>query len=131
MYVDASALLKLYLDEPESDEALAFVRAAREPSSARIALVEVRRRLALEFEGDELAAVREDFDRDWERFRIIEVDEAVCGRAAEIAETTGVRSLDALHLGAADPLRGAIPLLTYDRRQADAARSLGWTVRGV
>ena len=131
MYVDASALLKLYLDEPESDEAMAFVRAAREPATARVARVEVRRRLSLEFDGSELASVREDFELDWETFRNIEVDEAACERAVLMAEEFGLRTLDALHLGAADLLRGQVPLLSYDRRQADAARKLGWTVHGA
>jgi uncharacterized protein len=131
VYVDASALLKVYLDEPGSEEALELVRGAREPATARIARIEVRRRLALEFSGAELAAVRGDLDDDWERFRVIEVDEDVCERAAAIAEGTGVRSLDAIHLGAAEPLRGAVSFLTYDRRQAEAARRLGWTVRGA
>jgi predicted nucleic acid-binding protein len=131
VYVDASALLKVYLDEPESSDAVSLVRGALEPATARIARVEVRRRLAIEFAGDELAAIREDFEHDWETLRIIEVDERVCERAADIAETTGVRSLDALHLGAAEPLLGAVPFLTYDRRQAEVARQLGWTVRGA
>lgn len=131
MYVDASALVKLYVDEPGSDEAVELVRTAPEPATARIALVEVRRRLTLEFEGAELAAVREDFDHDWAAFRIVEVDENVCDRAAQIAEATGIRSLDALHLGAADPLREGVPFLTYDVQQANAARALGWTVLGA
>lgn len=58
--------------------------------------------------------------------------EAVCEAASEIAEVTGIRSLDALHLGAARRLGvGSLPLVTFDLRQALAARSLGWTVLGV
>ncbi|MEX2212097.1 MAG: type II toxin-antitoxin system VapC family toxin [Gaiellaceae bacterium] len=131
MYVDASAFLKLYLDEPEREECRELVCGASEPTTARLALVEVRRRLALELEGEQLAPARAQFARDWDEFTIVEVDDAACQRAAVIAEATGVRSLDALHLGAAEPLRGAVPFLTYDRRQADAARALGWTVYGA
>lgn len=131
MYLDASALLKLYIEEPESPQCRALVRRRAEASTARIAFVEVRRRLALEFNGSELASARAEFERDWEDLQIIEVDEAVCERSAAITEVTGIRTLDAIHLGAAEPLRGSVPFLTYDRRQAAAARDLGWTVRGA
>jgi predicted nucleic acid-binding protein len=52
--------------------------------------------------------------------------------AAELAELTGTRSLDALHLAAAQ--RAGAPvvrLLTFDVRQATTARSLGWAVAGA
>jgi len=55
----------------------------------------------------------------------------VCERAGDLAETLGVRTLDAFHLGAAERAgAGALHFLTYDVRQAQAARSLGWTVLG-
>jgi uncharacterized protein len=54
-----------------------------------------------------------------------------CDTAAGIAELTGVRALDALHLAAAQRIGGAaVPFLTFDVRQAQAARSLGLTVVG-
>ena len=51
--------------------------------------------------------------------------------AATIAEQTGVRTLDALHLGAARRLGATIGFLTFDVRQAVAARVLGFSVLGV
>ena len=64
--------------------------------------------------------------------RIAELDEHLCERAAELAESTGARALDALHLGAADVMGGGeLPFVTFDRRLAHAARSLGWTVLGA
>jgi predicted nucleic acid-binding protein len=52
--------------------------------------------------------------------------------AAEIAEITGVRSLDALHLAAASRVgRDAITFLAYDLRLAQAARELGFRVLGA
>lgn len=52
--------------------------------------------------------------------------------AADIGEQTGLRSLDALHLGAAARLGPAVvSVLTYDIRQAQAARHLGFVVLGV
>jgi len=49
-----------------------------------------------------------------------------------VAELTGVRVLDALHLAAIQRSGGpAVPFLTFDVRQAQAARALGLTVLGV
>ena len=63
---------------------------------------------------------------------IVELDEITCETAAAIAELIGVRTLDALHLAAAQRIGGpAVPFLTFDLRQAQAARGLGLTVVGA
>jgi predicted nucleic acid-binding protein len=62
---------------------------------------------------------------------VVELTHEVCEAAAELAEVTGARSLDALHLGAAKVVGGgALPFVTFDLRQAQAARALGWVVLG-
>ena len=59
-------------------------------------------------------------------------DEVVALAAAEIGETLGVRSLDAIHLASARRVRDdQLTFVTFDLRQAQAARSLGLTVRGA
>ena len=51
---------------------------------------------------------------------------------SSIAEQTGARTLDALHLGAAQRVGGqAVTYLTFDVRQGQAARNLGLTVIGA
>ena len=63
---------------------------------------------------------------------VIELDEVTCEGAATVAEVTGVRTLDALHLAAAQRVGGpAVPFLTFDARQTQAARALGLTVVGA
>ena len=48
-----------------------------------------------------------------------------------LAEMTGSRTLDALHLGALKVVGGGtLPLVTFDLRQGQVARSLAWTVLG-
>lgn len=62
----------------------------------------------------------------------MELTAEVCEAAAEIAEVAGARTLDALHLGAAKVVGGGtLPFVTFDLRQAQVARSLGWTVLGT
>ncbi|HEY5435043.1 MAG TPA: type II toxin-antitoxin system VapC family toxin [Candidatus Limnocylindrales bacterium] len=128
-YVDSSALLKRYVEEPDSAAADALLRADRELLTARHTIVEVRRNLARLLSGRDLVAARATFADDLRSFSIVELDEATCESAATIAETTGVRTLDALHLAAAQRVSApGVGFLTFDLRQAQAARSLGLTV---
>jgi predicted nucleic acid-binding protein len=128
-YVDSSALLKRYVEESDSGAADALLRADRELLTARHAIVEVRRNLARLLSGRALAAARRAFAEDLRSISIIELDEATCESAAAIAESTSVRTLDALHLAAAQRISApGVSFLTFDLRQAQAARSLGLTV---
>jgi uncharacterized protein len=131
VYVDASALLKLYVAEPETTTAVELLR--RESWwSGRHTLVEVRRNLARLLAGPELETAQRAFASDWRATAVIDLDERTCEQAAVLAETTGVRALDAMHLGAAASVGGGeLPVVTFDRRLADAARSLGWPVLGA
>jgi predicted nucleic acid-binding protein len=131
IYVDASAFLKLYLDEPESERAEEILLGGGEWVTGRHTAIEVRRNLARALEGNELTTARRQFQRDWEDTSVVELTEEVCDASAQLAEITGARSLDALHLGAAKVVGGGtLPLVTFDLRQAQTARALGWMVLG-
>ena len=102
---------------------------AHRRASARHTIVEVRRNLARLLSGRELMAARAVFAADLTSLSVIELDGATCESAAMIAETTGVRTLDALHLAAAQRVASpGMGFLTFDPRQAQAARALGLTV---
>jgi predicted nucleic acid-binding protein len=132
LYLDSSALLKLYVEEPESESCERLMNADPIWLSARHTEVEVRRNLARLLQGRALTSARDQFTSDWRRTHVLELDATTCGLASDLAEVTGARTLDALHLAAAQRAGGgALPLLTYDLRQAQVARSLGWTVLGV
>lgn len=132
LYADSSALLKRYVDEPDSATAVELLESDPDLITGRHTFVEVRRNLARLLRGPELARVKRSLSADLESFAVVELDAATCELAATIAETTGVRSLDALHLGAAQRVGGsAIGFLTFDLRQAQAARALGFSVVGA
>ena len=100
--------------------------------TARHTIVEVRRALARLLDEPERGEARRAFERDLEWFDLVEPDAATCELAATIAEQLGTRMLDALHLGAAQRIGGqAVTVLTFDVRQAQAARSLGFPVLGA
>lgn len=128
-YVDSSALLKRYVDEADSADADALLRADNALLTARHTIVEVRRNLARLLSGRDLASARAAFADDLRSISIVELDEATCDSAALIAESTGVRTLDALHLAAAQRVSApGVGFLTFDLRLAQAARAIGLTV---
>lgn len=131
IYVDSSALLKRYVEEPDTDRAVELLGSDPELVTGRHTVVEVRRNLARVLSATSATAARAAFGADLRSLSIIELDHGTCELAATIAEQMGVRSLDALHLGAAQRLGTGVTFLTFDVRQAQAARSLGFVVIGV
>jgi len=129
VYVDTSALLKRYVDESDSDRFVALLDADPSWASGWHTLVEVRRNLAARLAPPDRAAARLAFEREWERMARVQLIPSLCREAADLAEATRARTLDALHLAAARRVGG--PLVTADLKQAVAARQLGLVVLGA
>lgn len=131
LYVDTSALLKRYVDECDSDRYTELLASDIVWLTCRLTWIETWRNLGRRLEAAAAREAREAFGTDWAHFTIVEIDDALCRDAGHVADETGARSLDALHLAA---LRRAgssgITLLTADLRQAQAARTLGLSVVG-
>lgn len=128
VYVDSSALLKVYLDEPETRVASSLLEGKRW-ITGRHTLVEVRRNLNRLLDNAPLDSARVRFASDWEELDAVTLGARATELAASFAELTGLRTLDALHLGAAELAGGGdLPFVTFDRRLAGAARALGWEV---
>jgi predicted nucleic acid-binding protein len=131
-YVDTSALLKRYVKEADSSVAVELLDSDPVLASSWITDVELRRNLARLLDGEELRIVRGIVARDLDRMAMISLDPAVATLAGEIAETFGVRSLDAVHLASAKRLLiDDLAFITFDLRQAEAGRRLGLRVRGA
>ncbi len=128
LYVDTSALLKRYVAEPQSDLVDEILGGDSSLVTARHTMVELRRHLPRHLTGAALMEARRDALDDWAMFAIVELDSTTCEIAATVAEQTGVRTLDALHLAAARRLGTSVSLFTFDRHQAAAARGLGLPV---
>lgn len=130
LYVDTSALLKRYVEEAESDFVEQTMLADPSWISAQHTLVEVRRNLSRLLKGPSLQRCVAHFEEEWKQINVVQLDETTCRSAAEIAEATGTRTLDALHLAALRRTGDGVALLTFDIRQAATARSLGFRVIG-
>jgi len=130
-YVDASAVLKRYVAEPDSDVAQQLLTTDPVLVTSWVTVVEVRRNLARVFTGAAHSRWREVAEADFDQMALVACDPSLCVAAAVIAETLGVRSLDAIHLASAQRLMIAdLSFVTFDLRQGQAARSLGLRVLG-
>lgn len=65
---------------------------------------------------------------DWERIHVVPVDAVCLDRAAELAREQPLRTVDALHLAAADRLPPPVRFVTFDPRQIPVALALGFDV---
>ena len=130
LYVDSSALLKRYIEEPDSDLADELMRSDTVLVTSRLTEVEVRRNLARLLDGDDLERQRRALRNDLDAFALVSLDSTTMTTASRIAEQTLCRSLDSIHLAAASRAGRSTVLLTFDTRQAAAARASGFTVVG-
>ena len=115
------------------DRARGMLFEPRDWTTAGHTLVEDRRSLGRAFGGSGLETFRRWFEHDRTELSDVALCERVCVKSAELAESTGVRTLDVLHLGAAwaEGADDGLPIVTFDRRLAAAPRWLGWTVLGA
>lgn len=124
LYFDSSALVKLVQKEMETAALRRYLR--RHRSAIRItcalARVEVPRAVAPGGPGA-LALAR----RQMARFHQLELDRELLDRAAAVPIIV-LRSLDAIHLAAAETVPGLQAVVTYDSRMQDVARELGLPV---
>jgi uncharacterized protein len=122
LYLDASALVKRYIEEDGSELVLAAMAEARAWSICRIGYVETMRAVALA--GGPKAIT--GFEADWPSFDVVEVDSDLAAQAAELTLSAKLRSLDALHLAAALTVPSEeLTLATWDTRLHRAARDHG------
>lgn len=125
-YADASALVKLVRDEPES-VALRTYLAGADIISCELVLTEVPRAVRRAASRDRLLPMDSLLQRTGELLdavALLPVDRAVLAAAGAITEPA-LRTLDAIHVAAAAYLGPFDAFVTYDERQAAAARLAG------
>lgn len=120
-YLDASALLKLIIREPESMALRQYL--ARWPDRTSSTLIRTETIRALRRAGYDARVA--EARRLMQAMRLIRLDEPLLDRAAELEPRT-LRSLDAVHLAAALTLGVDLGVfVTYDDRLSVAARQQG------
>lgn len=125
-YADASALVKLVRNEPESASLREFVGEA-DLVSSELVMSEVPRAVRRGAAGDaslELDTLLDRADRLLRATGLRPIDSDLLTYAGAIAEP-GLRSLDAIHVMTAVDLSPVSGFISYDKRQAAAARLAG------
>jgi len=129
MYLDTSALVKLYVAEAGSASVRAWIASAGQLVTVRVTYAEARATLARMRRAGDLSTP--DFRRavgwlegDWDRYNVVDCTEAVMHRAGVLAERHALRGYDAIQLAAAVEARpgvGEYLFASFDARLNDAA----------
>lgn len=131
LYLDTSALVKLYVDEPMSQELAVAVEEAEAVATSLLAYAEARAAFACARREARLSAqasrqVVEAFVEDWGRYVVIEVTDRLVMDAGELATHRALRGYDALHVASALTLREQAPsgvtFLAFDHELIRSAR---------
>jgi hypothetical protein len=129
LFLDTSALVRRYIDGPDRD--LVVEAMDSDPTWCASELCRSETLLALH----RLAATARQHERlwsrlrdDWDAFVVVPVDSRCLARSSELGAAYGLRTVDALHLAAADRLPRPLRYATFDRHQIPAAAALGFEV---
>ena len=137
VYSDASFIAKLLLKEEDgADLAGSIFDQADELFTSTLSYPETRSALSgnlrsgILTEGEFRDALVL-FEQLWPKFEIVQMTEVIALRAGELVTQFSLSGADAVQLASAllTPYFRDLTFVTWDRRQAEAARALGFTVR--
>ena len=127
--LDTSALLSRFLEGPTRAVVLGAMAADPDWCASALALSEAL--MLVDRLGDDPARtddLRRAIRDDWERIHVVPVDQICLDRATELGRTQPLRTVDAIHLAAADRLPRPLTYVTFDPAQIPVALSLGFDV---
>lgn len=135
LYLDTSAIVKLYIREKDSDAVATALDEARMVATSLLAYPETcaafeRRRRDRSVSPPALKAARLAFEADWPSWIAVGIDPSLARHAARLAEKHGLRAADAIHLASFERVVATaegddVRFLSADGRLSAAARKLG------
>jgi len=134
LYLDTSALVKLYVRETMSGKMRTLIDRAEAVATSVVTYAETRATFAhlLRNKSSSDRRHRErtaKLNLDWDKFLRIELSPALVRLSGETAEHYGLRGFDAIHLASALWLRDQSPLalsfVAFDQRLVEAAKRSG------
>lgn len=137
LFVDSSALAKLFLDEAGSDSMRRLWEIDVPAVASWITYAETRAAIAAagrsrRLEPDAQTAALRRLELEWGSLTGLVADEETCRAAGVLVERHGLRGADGVQLAAALPFRDArVLFVTFDLQLAQAARAEGLAIAGV
>jgi hypothetical protein len=129
VYFDASAFVKLLVEEEGSELAAELWDGCDAAVASRLAFPEVRAALAAATRNHDLDVAEQTLDEYWAAIRAVEFTVAVEQHAGHLARAHALRGADAVHLASAlaigDP---DLVLAVWDRRLHVGAQAVGLRV---
>lgn len=132
LYLDTSALVKLYVAEEGSGSVAEQVKMADIVATSRVAYVEANAGIARkhregEFARADYARLLKTFEVDWENYFVIEMTADVARLGGELVQRHPLRGFDAIHLASALLLKRKtkmnVAFSCFDERLAQAAQA--------
>jgi predicted nucleic acid-binding protein len=134
LYFETSALVKLFLQDPEADIARDLWDDADLVTTGRIAYPEARAALASaqrlgRITASELDSAKSKLTRLWAQVQVVDLDEPFASSAGDLAESHALRGFDAVHLATALALDDeSLIVATWDADLRTAALETGLRV---
>ena len=139
LYLDSSALVKLYVEETHAGRVRQATADADVVCCHAIGQVEIRsafarRRREGAITSEDFNRVRKRFLADWAALHVVSINDAILERAGSFVEKHGLRAYDSVHLAAALEVHRSVGnpalfrFLSFDTAQVDAAVSEGLTL---
>lgn len=132
LYLESSALLAVWFDEPSRLRITPLLRAAEVLITSELTQIECDRAFRRAHAGGRLAAgilpkLQSTAAELWEGCALLRFEAGICARARQAFPGEPLRSLDALHLAFCEKARQILPdvrLLSLDQRIRAIARAL-------
>ena len=137
VYLDTSALVKLYLVEAGSERVKEVSENAPTVCTSILAYVEAHSAFARKYRARELSVSQfqetiRSLEADWGSYYIVKLDDLIVRTAASLVGTRALRALDALHLASAKAVKNSTGLevlfIAADNRLIQAAKAEGLDV---
>lgn len=138
IYLDTSALVKLYVEEEGRELVFAAVEESERVATSTVTYAETRAALARKRRADEMdeeghrQAVA-DLDKQWSTYIRLNVSAPVAHHAGDLAERHALRGYDSVHLASAVRLRERfedLQFLAFDGRLTRAVKAAAVVVYG-
>ena len=132
LYLDTSALVKVYIEEPGSDRVANWLEKADEAAISVVAYAEVYSAFRRAFWAErritesDFKAVVHKFEEDWRdgAYTLVGIGNRVLEKARDLILRYGLKGFDGIHLGAALFLNeqlGEVVFGAFDKKLLDVA----------